>query len=57
MSVEIKPSTSPATKNEVVDVDVQDHDEGEVFRTDVEGQNYRTVSWSVMRSGVRTRTS
>jgi len=45
MSSKLEKSTSPEAKNVVIDVDAQTHDEGEVFRTDVEGQNYRTVSW------------
>jgi hypothetical protein len=44
-------------KNAVLDVDVessQNAEDGEIFRTDAEGQNYRTVSWSVFHlySGV-----
>jgi hypothetical protein len=38
-------------KNAVLDVDVegsQNAEDGEIFRTDAEGQNYRTVSWSVL---------
>jgi hypothetical protein len=49
MSEKIEKTTSPETKNAIVDVDGQAQDEGEVFQTDVEGQNYRTVSWSVQR--------
>lgn len=42
-------SPAPETKNAVLDVDAEQRpDDGEVFRTDVEGQNYRTVSWSVL---------
>jgi hypothetical protein len=50
MSSKIEKSTSAEAKNAVVDVDAQTNDEGEVFQTDVEGQNYRTVSWLVDRS-------
>lgn len=45
MSSKIEKTTSSEVKNAIVDVDSQTHDEGEVFQTDVEGQNYRTVSW------------
>lgn len=39
-------SSSNDAKDVVVDVNNgSNQDEGEVFRTDVEGQNYRTVSW------------
>lgn len=43
-------SPSLEVKNAVLDVDVessQNSEDGEIFRTDADGQNYRTVSWSV----------
>lgn len=43
-------SPSLEVKNAVLDVDVessQNAEDGEIFRTDADGQNYRTVSWSV----------
>lgn len=48
-------SPSLEVKNAVLDVDVessQNPEDGEIFRTDADGQNYRTVSWSVRASMV-----
>jgi hypothetical protein len=46
MSTKEEKSTPSDFKNAVIDVDGdQPQEEGEVFQSDVEGQNYRTVSW------------
>jgi hypothetical protein len=52
-------SPSLEVKNAALDVDVessQNVEDGEIFRTDADGQNYRTVSWSVLRISSRAET-
>jgi len=45
MSAKLNKSSPLEVKNAVVEVDGQVQEDVEVFRTDVEGENYRTVSW------------